>query len=339
MKPSVRNRLRLLLIVTATLGVLTLAVLLPACGDDGSGEDGAGLEVVATTSVLADLAQQVAGDEFRVEPLIPPGTDPHGFEPTPEDLRRLVTADLVIVNGAGLESSLEKYLEDVDDEAVVVASSGLEPRTPGIDEPGHDEAGGHSEADGDGEEAEAYDEGAGGDVDPHFWLDPVLAQSYVDTIADAFIQADPDHADVYTANASAFKDRLAELDDFTQRTVASVPEDRRKLIMNHSSHGYWADRYGFEVVGAVIPSVSTGSAPTARDLAELLEVIELEGVPAIFVQVGENPQLAERIAADAGVTVVDDLYTGSLSGPDGDVPTYVDLIEDTARRVSEALNP
>ena len=109
--------------------------------------------------------------------------------------------------------------------------------------------------------------------------------------------------------------------------------------MDHSSHGYWADRYGFEIVGAVIPSVSTGSTPTARDLAELLEVIEREGVPAIFVQVGDNPRLAERIAADAGVRVVDDLYTGSLSGPDGDAPTYADLIEDTARSISEALRP
>jgi len=320
-----------------------LAVLAAACGGDLDGEAGDGLKVVATTSVLADIAQQVAGAEFRVEPLIPPGTDPHGFEPTPEDLRRLATADLVIVNGAGLESSLEKFLEDVDDDAVVIASSGLEPRTPGAGEPGHE----HSEAHGgdeaeahDGDEAEAHDgEEAGNEVDPHFWLDPVLTRSYVDTIADAFEEADPDHAADYAANASAFKARLLELDEFTRRTVASVPEERRKLVMDHSSHGYWADRYGFEIVGAVIPSVSTGSTPTARDLAELLEVIEREGVPAIFVQVGDNPRLAERIAADAGVTVVDDLYTGSLSGPDGDAPTYADLIEDTARRISEALRP
>jgi len=323
-KRFIRRWVVLLLALAAAV-----AVLVPACGGEASEEADTGLEVVATTSVLADIAQQVAGEAFHVESLIPPGTDPHGFEPTPGDLRRLATADLVIVNGAGLESSLEKYLEDVDDEAVVVASRGLEPRTPDFGEPGREEAEAH------GEEGES----SGGGADPHFWLDPILTQSYVDTIAGAFEKADPDHADEYAVNASAFKDRLVELDEFTRRTVASVPEDRRKLIMNHASHGYWADRYGFEVVGAVIPSVSTGSAPTARDLADLLEVIEREGVPAIFVQVGENPQLAERIAADAGVTVVDDLYTGSLSGPDGDVTTYVDLIEDTANRISEALSP
>jgi len=317
---------RLDLLVLVLMLAVVPALVGSACGgDDGPDPSGDALEVVATTSVLADIAQQVAGDRFRVEPLIPPGTDPHAFEPTPEDLRRLVGADLVIVNGAGLESSLDDYLGDVGEDAVVVASRGLESRTPGPDEPGigHDDEG-HGDAEG-------------AEQDPHYWLDPILAESYVDTIAAAFEDADPEHADDYAANAAAYKERLAELDEFTRETVAAVPEERRKLVMNHASHGYWADRYGFEIVGAVIPSVSSGAAPTARDLADLLETIEREGVPAVFVQVGENPQLAERIAADAGVTVVEDLYTGSLSGPDGPAPTYADLIEDTARRISEAL--
>jgi ABC-type Zn uptake system ZnuABC Zn-binding protein ZnuA len=273
---------------------------------------------------------------------MPPGTDPHAFQPTPSDIERLTSADLVIVNGAGLEATFDKYLEDIDPDKIVVASEGLETRTPGPGEPGHDHAheehGDETHADEEhADEEHADEEHAHGDSDPHFWLDPTLVQTYVDNIAAAFEKADPDGAEDYAANAAAFNEELTELDERTSEAVAAVPKDRRKLVMNHASHGYWADRYGFEVVGAVIPSVSTGSAPTAQDLAELLETIDREGVPAIFVQVGENPDLADQIASDAGVTVVDDLYTGSLSDSDGDAPTYIELIDYNTQRVVDAL--
>jgi ABC-type Zn uptake system ZnuABC Zn-binding protein ZnuA len=121
--------------------------------------------------------------------------------------------------------------------------------------------------------------------------------------------------------------------------VATVPQERRKLVMNHVSHGYWADRYGFRVVGAVIPSVSTGAAPSAADLSDLLRTIEREKVAAIFVEVAENPALARQIAGDADVRVVTDLLDHSLTGPDGVAPTYIDMMKFDSTRIVEALQP
>ncbi|MBM3146703.1 MAG: zinc ABC transporter substrate-binding protein [Actinobacteria bacterium] len=219
-----------------------------------------------------------------------------------------------------------------------MASKGLTSRTPGPGEPGHDH---HHAADEHADEAEEHaDEHAQeGEADPHFWLDPTLVQTYVKNIAAAFETADPDHAPEYAARAETFDAELAELDAWIKEQVAALPAERRKLVMNHASHGYWADRYGFDVVGAVIPSVSTDSAPTARDLAELLETIEREGVPAIFVQTGENPRLATQIAADTGIVVVDDLYHGSLSEADGVAPSYVEMMRHNTERIVEALRP
>jgi len=342
------SRRGLVTVLTVALVAIAISVALAGCGGTTGQQSGSSdtsaepvLNVVATTSVLADVAQQVAGDLFRVDALIPPGTDPHSFEPTPDDLKRIAAADLVIVNGAGLEGTLEQYLNDVDESRIVVASEGLESRTPKAGEPGHSH---HEHADEADEHADEADEHADehaheGEADPHFWLDPTLVQTYVQNIAAAFEEADPEHADLYAANGDGFEQELADLDEWIEQQVAGVPADRRKLVMNHASHGYWADRYGFAVVGAVIPSVSTGAAPTARDLADLMATIEREGVPAIFVDVGENPRLADQIAADTGITVVDDLYAGSLSEPDGPAPTYIDLMKHDTRRIVEALEP
>jgi ABC-type Zn uptake system ZnuABC Zn-binding protein ZnuA len=262
---------------------------------------------------------------------MPRGSDPHTFEPTPSDLKRIAGADLVIVNGAGLEAELEKYLQDVEQDQVVVASEGLKSRTARAGEPGHEH--GHEGVVGEGASEHATE----GEADPHFWLDPILVQTCVDNIAIALSRVDVDGGAAYRANAAAYKQKLAGLDGWMKEQVATVPAERRKLIMNHASHGYWADRYGFRVLGAVIPSVSTNAAPTAEDLADLLSTIESGGVPAIFVEVGENPQLAAQIAADAGVAVVDDLYTGSLSEADGPAATYVEMMRYNTNRIVEAL--
>ncbi len=308
------------------------------CGGDADSAGG-DLQVIATTSVLADIAQNVAGDLFSVETLIPRGADLHAYEPTPGDLRRLAGADLVIVNGAGLEASLEKYLEDIGDDKVVVASKGLTPREAKVGEPAHehDERGAEEAGSASDDDEHAGEGQHAGEVDPHFWLDPVLVESYVDTIEAAFSAEDPAHAGTYRENAEAYAAELDALDEWTAAQVAALPASRRKLVMNHASYGYWADRYGFRIVGAVVPSVSTGAAPTAADLADLLSTIEREGVPAVFVEVSENPALAEQIAADAHIRVIDDLLDHSLTGPQGAAPTYIDMMKFDTRRIVEAL--
>jgi len=315
---ATRSRVRRVSLLTLLALLTWLATTLAACGsgaDTGSGS----LSVVASTSWLADISQNVAGDRFTVSTVIPLNTDPHSFEPTPSDLTRVARADLLVINGGGLEGTLEAALRNAGaDTTVVVASDGLAPRTLQAGEPSPE----HS-----------------GEPDPHFWLDPVSVKTYVENIRDAFAAADPQGADIYEANAAAYLAKLDKLDRWVRQQVETVPADDRKLIMNHASHGYFADRYGFSVVGAVLPSVTTGSTPTARQLAELIATIRSQGVKAIFVEAEESPQLAEQIASETGVTVVGDLLDHSLTGVDGPAPTYIDMIRFDTGRIVEALRP
>jgi ABC-type Zn uptake system ZnuABC Zn-binding protein ZnuA len=296
--------------------LFTLSTVLGAgCGTASEASSGA-LDVVASTTFLADIAQNVAGDRFEVASLVPPGTDPHAFEPTPSDLREVATADLVIVNGGGLEGALLDALENAGGGASIVdASAGLASRTPQPGEP----------ALGDGE------------ADPHFWLDPDLAKAYVANIAAAFAAADPAGAATYEANAAAYTRKLDALDAWIKTQVADIPAADRQLVMNHASHGYFADRYGFTIIGTVIPAVGTGATPTARQLSGLTHAIRTTGVKAIFVEAGENPQLAEQVAAETGATVVTDLLDHSLTAPNGAAPTYIDMLKYDTRRIVEAL--
>jgi len=304
---------RLLLPLVLALG----AFLLAGCGSGRSAAAGSGkLDVVASVGFLADVAQNVAGDRFTVRTLIPPGADPHSFEPTPKDLGEVAAADLVIVNGGGLEGPLLKMLENAGSEAAIVdASAGLESRSP---QPGEPPLG-------------------SSETDPHFWLDPVLVKTYAANIRDAFTKADPDGAAAYEANAAAYSKRLDELDAWIQSQVATIPAANRKLVMDHASHGYFADKYGFSVVGTVIPSVSTGETPTAKQLGDLTAAIRKSGAKAIFVEIEENPKLAQQIAAETGITVVDDLLDHSLTEANGVAPTYIDMMKFDTQRIVEAL--
>ena len=307
-------RFRALLPVAALLALA--AALGAGCGTASGHASSGALDVVASTTFLADIAQNVAGDHFEVASLVPRGADPHAFEPTPSDLRDVATADLVIVNGAGLEGALLDTLENAGGDVTVVdASAGLTSRTPQPGEP----------ALGDAE------------TDPHFWLDPELVKTYVANIEDAFAAADPAGAPVYAANAAAYAKKLDALDAWIKAQVAQIPAADRKLVMDHASHGYFADRYGFTIVGTVIPAVGTGDTPTARQLSDLTHAIRATGAKAIFVEAGENPKLAEQIAGETGVTVVTDLLDHSLTAADGAAPTYIEMMKYDTRRIVEAL--
>lgn len=302
------------------LTVLALAVFavtaVAACGSS-SGAAAGPLKVVATTSFLRDIAQNVAGSRFTVGQLIPTGVDPHEFDPTPAEVTAAVQSDLLIVNGANLEGTLATTLQNAGGSHVtVVASAGLKPRVP---KPG--------------EAAPVH----ATEPDPHFWLDPILVITYVHNIRDAFVKADPAHAAAYTSNAAAYVAKLRRLDAWIRAQVATIPPAARLLVMDHLSHGYFADRYGFRVVGAVIPSVSTGDIVGAQQLAQLVKAIETTGTKAIFVELGENPDLAKQIAAEAHVKVVTDLLDHSLTAPGGPAPTYLAMMRYDVNLIVGAL--
>lgn len=280
-----------------------------------------GLNVVATTTFLADMAQKVAGSRTTVRSLVPIGVDPHEFEPTPADIRTIADANLLIVNGLGLEGPTERLLKNAGGAAVTIeATSGISLREPAEGEPVDEDSDGHAH-----------------EVDPHCWLDPVLAITYVQNIRDALSQVDPDGAATYAANADAYITQLWDLDAWVSDQVSQLPPERRLLVTNHESFGYYADRYGFRVVGAIIPSVGTGASPSARDLAALVAQIRNTGAPAIFLETGTNPRLADQVASEAGVKVEVGLHSHSVTEPGGPAPTYIDMIRYNTTAIVNAL--
>lgn len=289
---------------------------------------GAPLKVLAVESFLADVTQNVAGDRLQVQALIPEGVDPHAFEPTPRDIARIAESQVLIANGGGLEEWLDEAIQNAGGERLVIeASAGLTSRTA--------REGESVEGDDHAEGAEAGHGRAEGD--PHFWLDPVLVIRYVENIRNGLSQVDPEGAAIYAQNSAAYIHELEQLDAWIQQQVAAIPAERRLLVTNHESFGYFADRYGFRVIGTVIPSVSSGASPSAQQLAGLVELVRQTGAPAIFLETGANPELALQIGRETGIKVVSGLFTHSITKPGGLAPTYIDIIRYNVGLIVEGL--
>jgi manganese/iron transport system substrate-binding protein len=173
--------------------------------------------------------------------------------------------------------------------------------------------------------------------DPHFWLDPTKVVRYVETIRDGLSQADPAGAATYAQNAKAYSLQLAELDQWIAAQVSQVPPARRLLVTNHEVLGYFADRYGFTIVGALVPSVTTNASPSAQEMAALEVRVRATGAPAIFLESGVNPQMAEQLASDTGLKVVTGLLTHSVSAAGGLAPTYLEMMRYNTTAIVTAL--
>lgn len=299
-------------------------LLLAGCSSqpaDVSAEDV--FSVVATTTIVGDVVANVAGDLAHLTVLVPPGSDPHRFDPSPAQARALADADLIFVNGLGLDSfALDLVTENQLTTAVVVVSEGV----PSI----------KLEAAGDDHEGEEPGEHADGEEDPHVWMDPNRVIIWVENIAGALAQADPANAAAYDENAATYIHSLIELDTWIRAEVEKIPAPDRLLVTDHDALGYFADEYGFTVVGFVVPGYSTLSQPSALEMAALIDSIRASGVPVIFVDPSFNPALAESVAADAGVEIRR-LYTGSLSVADGPAATYLDLMRTNVEAIVTGL--
>ena len=291
--------------------LVLLTLLVTACG--ATPNRSAGLpRVLAVESFLADIAQNVVGNRLTVQSLIPVDADPHAYQPSPQDAAKITDADVLITNGANLEAFLGPILQNSGGkQRVISACDGLAPRS---DPSGQNPAG-----------------------DPHFWLDPNNVIKYVENIRDGLSRADPAGAAIYSANAQKYIGDLQSLDTWVKSQVQGIPQARRLLVTNHETFGYFAARYGFTVVGAIVPSITSGAAPSAQELAALINQIRSTKAPAIFLETGTNLQLADQIASETGVKVITDLYTHSLSVPDGPAATYIDMIRYDVTRIVGAL--
>ena len=311
-----------------TGGSIAAAILVAGCGstDDtgGSGVETATDQIVATTSIWADIVSGVTcrGDlGIEVTSLIPPRSDPHGYEPSLRDRELLDDAALVVANGASLETGADALLDDLDGARVVEVAElpGLELRDATS-----------SEEDDHGEEDDDH-----GDIDPHLWLDPSLVADAIGPIADRMIATTGTDATAIEGCVDAYRSELLTLDDEIADRMDAVPAARRVLVTNHDAYGYFADRYGLEVVGTVIPSTSTMAETNAAELEELAAVVEREAVPAIFVDSDQDTAEADELAATLDVEIVR-LRTDSL-GDDDATDTYVELMRTDADAVASAL--
>jgi len=269
---------------------------------------------VATTSIVADLVRSVGGELIELSTLLPLGADPHAFEPTPRDAATLSSAQVVFANGAGLEKFLERMLQNVGDKVPVVdCSQGLSLRKLS------------------GAEAK----GQGG-VDPHTWNSAANAIVFVGNIERALSVLDPGNAAVYRANAQAYTSQLQDLDAWVKAQIESIAPAGRKMVTDHDTFGYYTDRYGLEIIGAVIPSASTEAAPSAQQIAALEDTIRRVGARAVFVGTTVNPALARQVASDTGTRLVP-LYSDSL-GPQGSgAETFVSYMRHNTSAIVGAL--
>ena len=299
------------------LAAVALVLVTAACSGRGGSSSGApadpdAIDVVATTTVLADLVRQVGGAHVAASSLVPPGGEVHTFDPTPADIARVADADLIVTNGLGLDEWVAALARDSGTRApILVLGEDLD---------------GVTYLAGDGPE---------GTVNPHLWMDVRNAIRYAVRIGDELARIDPARAAAYDATTKGYTQRLTELDGWAREQIAAVPEARRTVVSFHDALPYFADAYGLEIVGTVIDA--PGQDPSAGEVADLIEAIRTTGASALFGEAQFNPDLARTIADEAGITVVTDLYTDSLGPPPAD--TYEGLIRWDVDRVVEAVQP
>ena len=296
--------------------VVLAAVLAAGCSSEqpaGSAEGtakGRVLQVVATTTQVADFATNVGGDRVRVTSLFKPNVDPHDYEPSPADIDTIARADLVLENGAGLESWLHDTVTSSGFGGPVVdTSQGVRLRQ------------------------------VGGEPDPHIWQNPRNAQVMAANIEHALAKAEPADAGVFQANLDAYTKQLHALDAEVQRQIDGLAN--KKLVTNHDAFGYYIDRYGLQFVGSIIPSFDTSAELSGRDIRDLVAKIKATKVKAVFSETSLPPKTAETIASEGGVKVVegeDALYGDSLgpAGSDGD--TYLKMVRHNTRTIVSHLS-
>jgi ABC-type Zn uptake system ZnuABC Zn-binding protein ZnuA len=278
------------------------ALALAGCGGSAASGSPSRVQVVATTTQAADLARNVGGAGVEVTGLLAPNADPHDYEVRPDDVRTLAAADLVVRSGGEVDHWLGGAIEASGTGAPVVTLLDHVARL---------------ERDGE--------------VDPHWWQDPRNAGRAVAAIRDALVRADSPHARAYRDRAAAYTRRIAALDGAVERCLARVPPARRKLVTTHDALGYYARRYGIEVIGTVIPSLSTQAQPSAGEVAALVSTIRRARVKALFTESSVNPKVEQAIAAEAGARIGAPLWADTLGPRGSDGASYLASIAANTR--------
>lgn len=276
------------------------------------------VKAVATFSILGDLVRQIGGEGVEVSVLVGPDGDAHVFQPSPADARKVADANIVFVNGLGLEGWMARLVKASGAKAApVTVSSGIKTLR-GADE-GAKDAHGH----------------AHGALDPHAWQDVANVRIYAANIRDALVKADPDARARYEQNAAAYLQLLDALDADVRATLSRIPPANRRIITTHDAFGYYSRAYGMTFIAP--QGMSTEAEASSRDVARIIRQIKAQKVPAVFLENISDSRLIEQIARETQTKIGQKVYSDSLSGPDGPAPTYIDMIRHNTRAFAAAL--
>jgi zinc/manganese transport system substrate-binding protein len=306
---------RLVLLILGLLAVGSLA----GCGGDGNGGS-SGPTVTATTGIWADVTERVAGDDADVEQIIPDSSSPHDFQLSAQDRSEIEGSVLLVLNGADLEAGVPIDEIDVTGFAVADHVGELLPFA---------EEGEHAVE----EEHAGEEEHEGGSGDPHVWMDPTRVAAALPALADALAQADPEHADGYRQRAKDYAAELQALDAEIQQALSTIPPQERRLVTSHDALGYFADRYGLDVIATPFPASGPEAEPSARVITEVEDAIVSSGVRAVFAEETDDPEVLRQIADATGVSIEEGLLVESP----GDAGSYAEMLRRDAELIAAAL--
>lgn len=291
--------------------ILGILLALPASAQDTSQDvNQKKFKAVTTFTVIADMAQNVAGDAATVESITRPGAEIHNYAPTPRDILRAQDANLILWNGLDLERWFERFFHNLEEVPSVVVSNGIEPI--GIAEGPYD-----------------------GKPNPHAWMSPTSALIYVDNIRDAFVEHDPDNAEIYRDNAERYKQRIEAAVAPIREALAQIPEEDRWLVTSEGAFSYLARDFGLRE--RYLWPINADQQGTPQQVRQIIDTIRANDIPAIFSESTVSDKPARQVARETGIHYGGVLYVDSLSEPDGPVPTYVDLLRVTSETIVKGL--
>lgn len=277
----------------------------------GMGAQAQQFKVLTTFTVIQDIAQNVAGDAAVVESITKPGAEIHDYQPTPQDIVKAQSADLVLWNGLNLERWFERFLQNVKDKPSVVVTEGITPI--------------------------AITEGSYKDMpNPHAWMSPSNALIYIENIKNALIKYDPKNAETYRKNAQAYAEKIQQLDQPLRAKLAQVPEQQRWLVTSEGAFSYLAHDYGYKE--AYLWPINAEQQGTPQQVRQLIDLVKKNNIPVVFSESTISPKPAQQVAKETGAKYGGALYVDSLSTADGPVPTYIDLLNTTVSTIVEGFN-
>lgn len=306
------------LMFVALLAIIVLA----ACngGDNSSKKDGSkegSLQVVTSFTILEDIVKEIGGDQVDVHNLVPTGTDPHDYEPLPEDIKKATDADVLFYNGLNLEGGKHgwffKLIDSVNQEEdrVFELTDGVEPMYLTSD---------------DGKEEE---------INPHAFLDPLVGIQMTENTRDALIEVDPEHKQLYEENAEKYLDQLKEIDKEYQEKIGEIPEEHRILVTSERAYQYLADRYGLKE--GYIWAIDTEENGTPEQITSLVKFIKKNGVPALFVETNVDTRPMETVSQETGVDIAGEIYSDEIGKPGEEGDTYIKYLEYNIKEIHDVL--